>query len=90
MKRFFEKYPIEEIIDVVLTFVEYCLPLLAGVGIVHLFLCGNEVSIVSRIIVYAFAIIVALCGFGILVEHRSNIAKQESELKELRKLKKEE
>lgn len=88
MKRFFEKYSLSEIFNVILVIIEYCLPLLAGTGILHFFLCDNDAPIVWRILVYVLAGAVCLFGFGILIGRRDDIAKQADEIKELHKVKK--
>ena len=88
MKRFFEKYSMSEVRELIADLLEYCLPLLAGAGVLHFFLCDNGVSLIWRIIVYVLAGIIALFGFAILSSRRDDIAKQSDEIKELQKVKK--
>ena len=83
-----KKYSFSDITDVILVIIEYFLPIFAGIGTLHFFLCDESVSLVWRIVVYVIAGIVALCGFGILLRRRDNIAQQSDEIKELKKVKK--
>ena len=63
MKYIFKHFSIDSFIEFVILLVDYCAPVLAGLGFLHLFLCNHHVPLFGKVALYVMAFTLGVLSF---------------------------
>ena len=63
MKNIFKRISIDNFIEGVIILVEYCAPVFAALGFLHLFLCNHHITPFGRAVLYVMAFTLGMSIF---------------------------
>ena len=63
MRHIFKHFSIDSFIEFVIVLVDYCAPVLAAMGFLHLCLCNHHVPFFGKVVLYVMAFTLGMLSF---------------------------
>ena len=80
MKYIFKHFSIDSFIEFVILLVDYCAPVLAGLGFLHLCLCNHHVSFFWKVVLYVMAFTLGILSFLGYEVRKNRVRKLEEDI----------